>query len=140
MFTIVPHTADMGLSVTASSKEELFVDAVFGLRSLLLSKISLQNSESIKIQLEAISLEDLLVQWLSEFNFLFETGYWVLGKIDDLTIKVSKGLFQLNANVSGGLLEPAGSEIELEIKAVTHHDLKIEQSTGLWSVKIFFDL
>ena len=140
MFTIVPHTADMGLSVTASSKEELFVDAVFGLRSLFLSKISLQNSESIKIQLEAISLEDLLVQWLSEFNFLFETGYWVLGKIDDLTIKVSKGLFQLNANVSGGLLEPAGSEIELEIKAVTHHDLKIEQSTGLWSVKIFFDL
>ena len=140
MFTIVPHTADMGLSVTASSKEELFVDAVFGLRSLLLSKISLMNSESKKIQLEAISLEDLLVQWLSEFNFLFETGSWMFDNIDDLTIHVSKGLFQLNANVSGGLLEPAGSEIELEIKAVTHHTLKIEQSTGLWSVKIFFDL
>ena len=140
MFKIIPHTADIGLSVTAASREELFADAVFGLRSLLLSKISLKNSDLKKIQLEAITLEDLLVQWLSELNFLFETVYWILDRIDDLTISVSEGLFQLNANVSGGLLEPASSEIELEIKAVTHHDLKIVQSSGLWSVKIFFDL
>ena len=64
----------------------------------------------------------------------------MLARIDDLTISISEGLFQLNANVSGGLLEPTGSEIELEIKAVTHHDLKIEQFNDLWSVKIIFDL
>lgn len=140
MFKIIPHTADIGLSVTASSREELFADAVFGLRSLLLSKISFKNSDLKKIQLEAITLEDLLVQWLSELNFLFETKYWMLARIDDLTISVSEGLFQLNANISGGLLEFVGSEIELEVKAVTHHDLNIEQSNDVWSVKIFFDL
>ncbi len=98
MFKIIPHTADIGLSVTAASREELFADAVFGLRSLLLSKISLKNSDLKKIQLEAITLEDLLVQWLSELNFLVlrSSSYSLPGKLLVLILDLTrKEVFQV---------------------------------------------
>ena len=132
----IDHTADLGIKVFGLTLAELFENAAFGLFDNItdLEKIS-PNSES-SIEVHATDREALLVNWLSELNYLFLTRKELFKRFQ---IKKIDGKY-LTATVQGEKLDLAKHEIFTEVKAVTYHKIYVKETAQGWESQVIFDL
>lgn len=137
-FEVFEHTADVGLRVRAESFERLFVEAARGLFSLVVENPeAIQPLESVGIELEAEDFEGLFVDWLRELIFRFEVGHLLFCEFD---VQLSADRRRLQAVCRG---EPADWNRHLpdnELKAVTYHGLRVEQTERGWEAEVIFDI
>ncbi len=140
MYRIIAHTADTGLEVEAASLEELYQEAAKGWKELVLENAPTQPVDWKHIQLSASDREDLLVQWLSELNFLLTVRFWVLHEVAAIHIHPQAGGWQLQAKISGEPFDNKRHHIHFEIKAITYHQLRIRQENGRYHTRIIFDI
>lgn len=133
-YKILPHPADIKLEITASSKEDIFRGALEGMAYIIQSDISKKDSlKKERIEIHSMDINALLVDFLNEVlaksdihNSVFDNI-----KIEKLRDDCIKGIIE-GRNVK---------EFSEEIKAVTHHELNInEDKNGDWKVIILFDV
>ena len=137
MFETFDHTADVGLRVTAPDLPILFAEAAQALTAALLGpEADVADSREIRVSLEAPDLVDLMHDWLSELHFYFETEQFVCAKAEVAVSEDGK----LTAAAHGETLDPARHEIDMEVKAVTYHGLKVERSGEGWLCEVILDL
>jgi SHS2 domain-containing protein len=131
-FEEIQHTADWAIRVCASSPEALFECCASGMYSLLKIKKSNNRTEiHKKIHLTGVDLESLLVSFLFELLFFYETEKAVFSKMQ---LRIQNN--ELDGELSGFLIE----SIQEEIKAVTYHQMKIKQIPQGLSVTVVFDV
>jgi SHS2 domain-containing protein len=138
MYEIIDHTADIGIRVEGATLEELFLAAAEALFDLMIrQKRSFIPSIEVPVAIDAPSVDQLFVRWLSELLFLFETRRLVLTKfwidaIDERHVEgVAKGL----------KFEDTRHEQKLAIKAVTYHKLSVAKGPdGRWRAEVIFDI
>ena len=130
------HTGDIGIRVFGENIENIFENAAFALFDLITDLNTVRTTDSVKISVSADDREELLVNWLSELNFLFLTEYKIFR---EFTIHELSDT-QLTASAYGQKIDPNQHVIDLEIKAVTFHQLKIEQHANGWIGQIIFDI
>ena len=136
MYEHFEHTADLGLRIRAATLEELFAEAGLALTAALAGRLdSVRPAEPRSINLEAADPVDLLHDWLSELLYLFETERLLFSRFD-----VSLPPGRLTATAWGETTDPARHEIELEIKAITYHGLKLESAPDGWLAEVIVDL
>jgi SHS2 domain-containing protein len=82
----------------------------------------------------------LLVRWLSELNFQLMVKNFLISKIETLKIKTKNGHYYLFAQIHGDNSQAYLPYINNEIKAVTYHKLKIEESQGEFITQVIFDI
>lgn len=132
-FEIVEHTADWAIRVTAPDMRSLFSIAATGMSSLLTGDLAAVPLDVRReVELQGHDVESLLVEWLGELAYWAEMELLVMREflIHDLTDTA------VRATARGGVV----ADMEKHIKAVTYHDLQIEQTdTGL-QVTIVFDV
>lgn len=133
----IEHTGDIGIRVFGKTRKQLFEHAAFALFDLMTTVRLVKPIVEQSIEIHAADQEELLVNWLSELNFIFQTDYQLFCKfkISDLTDTF------LRAIVSGEPVDSTRHEISNEIKAITFHKLKIDKSAeGTWIAQIIFDI
>ncbi len=130
------HTGDIRIKVFGNSLKELFENAAYALFDTITdaSKIDSQLAETVEIS--GIDKEELLVNWLSELNYLFLTESKIFNKFE---IDHFRDI-ELSATVIGEKFNSHKHSLNTEIKAVTFHDLQIEQIGDQWETKIVFDI
>jgi SHS2 domain-containing protein len=132
---LLEHTADIRMEVHGSSLGELFLNAARGFTNLLAPESGGLPDTDLEFSLKADSTEDLLVDWLRELLFHHETqGFLFISaeieEISNTTLKV-----KLAGRTRGPEEEP-----EIEIKAVTYHQLSIQKNDAGYAVTIVFDI
>jgi SHS2 domain-containing protein len=132
----IEHTADLGLKAYGASVEELFVHAAEGFFDALISLKHVEEKEERVIEVEAEALDDLIVTWLSELLYLFDTEKLVFKRFKVNRLKDN----QLEAIAWGEVLDPARHEIKTGIKAVTYHQLYVKEKEGGWETQVIFDI
>jgi SHS2 domain-containing protein len=130
-FREIEHTADWALEVWAPDLEELFIQAALGM--IWLTQTTLQEAprQERLVELEAGDIESLLVAFLSELLYL--------GEIDGLAFErfeITISTNRLRAILHGAPL----AQQKKEIKAVTYHNLAVQQSREGYRVTIVFDV
>jgi SHS2 domain-containing protein/predicted Zn-ribbon and HTH transcriptional regulator len=130
------HTADAGIIVRADDLASLFSRAAWGMFSLLTDVARVEPRNSEVVRLEGGDREGLLVQWLSELNFRHVTRRELYSRFD--VREVNERL--VDAQVWGEPIDATRHTVYTEIKAVTFHGLRVEQSTEGWRAQIIFDL
>ncbi len=140
MYRILSHTADIGLELESESLEALFVEAATGWQALVLEDSPVEKRECRQLKLNSSNLEDLLVQWLGELNYLLLTEGWAFAAVDSLQLKEKQGRWFLRATVLGEPLDPERHYIYFEIKGVTYHQLHIVRKNGRYHTRIVFDI
>lgn len=134
-FEEIEHTADVALRVRGKDLAELFVNAARGMWTLIVPEIdTLELSVTRGIELEAMDLEVLLVDWLSELLYLHETEHEVYGQFVVHDIAPT----HLRAEAKGGPVD--GHALHKHIKAVTFHDLSVEETSEGWTATVVFDV
>ena len=140
MFTIISHTADVGIDVSGESLEELFIESAYGWKQCVIEDSPTKPVEQKRIHLSADSLEDLMVQWLNELNFLLTVRHWILHRTEKAEIHSEDSGWKLDFLITG---EPANygiHEISMEIKSVTYHQLQVKRINGLYKTRVIFDI
>jgi SHS2 domain-containing protein len=132
----IEHTADLGFKAYGASVEELFVHAAEGFFDALISLKHVEEKEERVIEVEAEALDDLMVTWLAELLYLFDTEKLVFKRFEVNRLKDN----QLEAMAWGEVLNPARHEIKTGIKAVTYHQLYVKEREGGWETQVIFDI
>jgi SHS2 domain-containing protein len=135
-YKTIDHTGDVGIKVYGKSLPELFQNAAHGLFDIILKKPKIQGLHAEKISVTANDVEQLLVTWLSEFLYLFDTKRLVFGKIAIDKFEETA----VEATAEGEIFDPKKHVIQTEIKAVTYHGLKIGKKGSLYTTLVIFDI
>ena len=130
------HAGDIRIKVFGSSIEELFKNAGFALYDLITDADKINTEFAETVEVSGIDREELIVNWLSELNYLFLTEAKIFNKFEIERITAT----ELNATVLGEKFNPHRHPLKNEIKAVTFHDLLIKQVRKRWETKIVFDI
>jgi SHS2 domain-containing protein len=141
-FEILDITGDAGIRAFGADLQALFTNAAAGLYHLITGNSTVREIRSIELTVEGSSLESLLVSWLNELIFQFDT-YGLLGKTIDIREFPAPGAqegFRLRAIVQGEDFDKARHGRGLLIKAATYHRLKIEKTEGGYTAEIIVDI
>lgn len=138
-YKFIEHTADIAVELTASTIEELFLCAVDAWNKAMLDAEILYDDEKIKLDFEAESLEELLVNFLSEINYLFLTKKWFCTSVEDVKL-IHTDKYKLTARLAGLIVDNSKIDFKEEIKAITYHQLEIKKINGKYTTRIVFDI
>jgi SHS2 domain-containing protein len=134
-YEVLSHTADTGIVAYGESPEEAFANAAFAMFDLVFDLSRVPAAEECRVEVEGETPGELLVAWLSVL--LAEA------EIRGLAFS-SFRVEMLSAERLGGTAAGAPSAgLELRgppVKAVTYHDLAVEQVPGGWRARVIFDV
>ena len=135
MYELFEHTADLGLRVEAADLDHLFADAGRGLFSMIVENLDeVRVEQAVSFQLEGRGVY-LLVDWLGELLFTFDTRQLVLSEFD-----VRVGRDRLRATARGEPLDPKRHRLHHEVKAITYHGLTLQRAEGGWRAEVIVDI
>jgi SHS2 domain-containing protein len=136
-YEVFEHTADVGIHAFGRSLPELFIHAAQGMQNLLVpfEQVNLVTHRTITV--EGHNSLSLLIAWLNELIFLFDTEYLLFREftIDSLSET------HLTGHASGETYNREHHELSSAIKAVTWHEAAITlEEDGTYRARIIFDL
>jgi SHS2 domain-containing protein len=136
MYETFDHTADVGLRVRSADLKGLFEDAARALFSVLVANPdTIRSVEEISFTLAGDRRDDLLFDWLAELLFVFDTRRMVFSRFD-----VDLHDSGLSATVGGEPVDRDRHELDVEVKAITYHGLKVERDGDGWLAEVIVDL
>lgn len=140
-YEILEHTADLKIKVFGRTKEELFLNALLGMRDCLKAETKKPEEKTIRqIEIKSNDLPSLLVDFLSEALYHVQVNKETYNDIKFINFadpSADSGQAELEAELIGQKVESFGEDI----KAVTYHGLDIRQKEdGTWEAIILFDV
>ena len=134
-FEILNHTADVGIIAYGADLPQAFANAARGLFSLMVELDEVEERLQREIKLTASDPDDLLVEWLNELVYQFDTEGIIFKRFDVLELNNS----HLKARGYGEKADSAKHKLKIGVKAATYHMLKIEKNGG-YRVQVIFDI
>lgn len=135
-FELLDHTSEVGVLARGRDLRELFANAALALYSIMTPLEAIEVRGTRAVAAEAGDRESLLVAWLSELVFLFDTEGW-LGKRASVQ-EVSDTAME--AAVEGEPADPSRHQLRLGVKAVTYHQLRVELTGAGWEAQYVVDV
>jgi SHS2 domain-containing protein len=139
MRSFFDHTGDVGAHITAGTLAELFREAALAFTETLTDPTVPSGGVARRITLTAPTLDDLMVEWLSEILYLFEVQNLL---IEDAVVEIQQGDagWTLAADIVADEFDAARHAIKVLIKGITYHRLNVEQRGSEWHTDIVFDI
>jgi SHS2 domain-containing protein len=121
-FGYFEHTADVGIVARGATLAEAFTQAGFALANLLVANDTVRPLVWRDVALDGEDLEDLLVAWLNELIFLFDSEGFLPTRFDFSRI----GPKGLEARLWGEPFDPQRHSLRTGVKAATYHQVAVE--------------
>jgi SHS2 domain-containing protein len=134
-FEFIDHTADIGLIAYGNSIEEVFVNAAYGMFSLIADLEKVAEVISHQVVAEAPDQEELLVTWLNELLYLFDAEGLIFSRFDIADLRQQ----YLRAMAHGEKVDPSRHNLKTQVKAATYHQLKLEKRNN-FKARIILDI
>jgi SHS2 domain-containing protein len=135
-FEVLEHPADIGFRAFAPTLPELYAQAALAMLSIAGDPSAAEPRNEYPIAVESGDRESLMVDWLNEVL------YWFDGRLIAFRdFRVEQ--WQDNRIEAVGLGEPRHPErhrAHLIVKAVTYHQLKVEQRDRRWIAEVYVDI
>ncbi len=136
MYETFEHTADLGLRVRAPDLDTLFAEAARALFSVLVENPdAVADTLTVEFEIVGDDRELLLFDWLKELLYRFDAERLLFHRFE-----VHVRPDGLLATVRGELLDRSRHELGHEVKAITYHGLRVEQSAEGWLAEVIVDI
>jgi SHS2 domain-containing protein len=136
MYEFFEHTADLGLRVRAADLDTLFADAARALFAALLEDpAAVQPLQRVDVQLTGTDRDYLLFDWLKALLYRCDAEHLVFGRFE---VHVSAD--GLTGTAWGEPLDPDRHALAHEVKAITYHGLRVEQTDDGWLAEVIVDI
>jgi SHS2 domain-containing protein len=128
------HTAEVGVLAQGETLAEAYSQAALGMFSFMVELDQVQERESRDVEVTAPDREALLVAWLNELLFLFDTQGLLFRRFDVQEIRED----YLKARCYGEAMDPERHRVN-GIKSATYHMLEVRKNR-VWHVRVVLDI
>src|SRR4051794_12693406 len=129
------HTADLGLRIRAATLDELFAEAAEAMFAVIVEDLqTVAPAQRLDVTLPPDDVEYLLFDWLKALLYHFDAEHLLLSRFE-----VHVGADGLKATAWGEPLDRARHELCHEVKAITYHALRVEQTPDGWLAEVIVD-
>jgi SHS2 domain-containing protein len=132
------HTADLGLRIRGIDLPDVFETSATALFDVIVAnRDAVQVTVTEPVSLQAESTEELLVGWLNELIFRFETQHRLYARFDVILNDEGRAL---QGTLGGEPLDRDRHLLDHEVKAATRHGLSLRHENGGWVAEIILDI
>lgn len=131
-FEEVEHTADWAYRVWGENKVELFIEAAIALYTLADVQLASNAPVTKEFELRGIDCESLLVAWLNELLYFYESENIGFNQFEILHLDRQT----LKARVTGASIQSWNKFV----KAVTYHNLSIDSTENGLEATLVLDV
>ena len=135
-FTLLEHTADIGISAYGDKLEEALAWLAVGMFSLIVEPSTVVAARTKVISVVSSDRDALVVDWLNELVYQYETTGFLM---KDFQVSLNQEGTRLEALCGGETLDPGRHHILTVIKAATYHALSVTHNQQ-WQVRVFLDI
>ena len=135
-YTLLDHTADVGVKISADHPHELFATAAFAMFDIVTDIGRVEGRQRQKVCIQGADWPDLMVNWLRELLFLWSARQMLFKTCEMRTLSEHA----LDAEIWFDTYDPVRHIIKEELKAVTYHQIQVRQDTQGWQARIIFDV
>jgi SHS2 domain-containing protein len=136
MYEFFEHTADLGLRVRAADLDTLFAEAAQAMFAAIVEDLqTVQPLQPVEVRIAGADREYLLFDWLKALLYRFDAEHLLFSRF---TVHV--GADGLKGTAWGEPLDRARHELAHEVKAVTYHGLRVEQTADGWLAEVIVDI
>jgi len=132
----IEHTGDIGIKVYGATLPDIFINAAAAMFEVMLEAKKSEVTLADEIEVTGDNHEELLVNWLSELNYIFSTENKVFNKFEISRITNT----ELAGVAMGEKFSPYNHKMKTEIKAVTYHEIYLKQIKDRWEAQVIFDI
>jgi SHS2 domain-containing protein len=134
-FEILDHTADIGIIAYGADLRQAFANAARALFSLITELDDVEEVFYRDIELDASDEESLLVGWLNELVYRFDTEGALFKRFDIIQLEET----HLKAKGYGEKADSSKHRLKTGVKGATYHMLKVDKTDG-FRVQVLFDI
>jgi SHS2 domain-containing protein len=135
-FEVLEHPADIGFRVCAPTLPALYGQAALAMLSIAGDPTAAEPRHEYPIAVESADRESLMVDWLNEILYYFDGR---LIAFRDFRVESWRDA-RIEAVGLGEPRDPVRHRAHLIVKAVTYHQLRIEERDGQWIAEVFVDI
>ncbi|MFW6133572.1 MAG: archease [Planctomycetota bacterium] len=130
------HTADVGLDARGQTLGEMFEALAEGLADVYCPRRQVRADETRRIEVRAEDVEALAVDFLADVLALLEVERFCVAGCRVETAERT----HVAAELTGEPYHAARHEIDIEVKAVTYHELEIARQPDGWHGRVILDI
>lgn len=138
-YRTLEHTGDLAVEATASSLAELFGECLRALTDCLTRLDRVRHGESRELAIVAPELDQLLVDFLNEVIYRYETEGLVFSDAQLAVSEIDQG-WSLSGSLGGEAFDLSRHGLKTLIKAATYHQLSVRSRPEGWIARIVFDI
>jgi SHS2 domain-containing protein len=138
-YRFLNHTADVAFEAEAASRDGLFAEALAAFTDTITPLERVEERETRRFELRSSGLDLLLVDWLTEALYAYETE-GLLFRSAEVWIHDETGGFRLEAEARGEPQDPERHPTRVLVKAVTYHALEVAETADGWRARVVFDI
>ena len=136
MYETFDHTADLGLRIRAPDLNTLFQEAAAALfETIVDNPDAVRPIEKLEVTLPGEERAYLLFDWLRELLYRFDAEHRLFSKFE---VNVTDE--GLAGTAWGEAYDPDRHVLGHEVKAITYHELKVEQTADGWLAEVIVDI
>jgi SHS2 domain-containing protein len=135
-YKILEHPADMGIEAYGKNLKEAFEQSAIALLSIILDTSNIEAAKIKLVEIHASDYEQLLVNWLTEILYLYDGDHYVAEKFEINTLTKE----YLNATIGGEKFNNAKHPTKMDVKAITYHQILIQENEEGGLVRVFIDI
>lgn len=133
-------TADIAFVAWGTTVEEMFVAAADAMMNVMVSDLgTIEGLEKCSIHVESDAMDMLLFELLQELIFLKDARMLLL-RIPQVHISRDECRLKLRAEAYGELLNPQKHDLVVDVKAVTLHRYRVEETPEGWEATVILDI
>jgi len=133
-------TADAAFRAWGETVEECFVAAAEATMNVMVGDLeTISQDQSREIHVESDAIEMLLFELLQELIF-YKDAERLLLRVSDLWINQNGDQFFLSAQARGEELNMEKHELVVDVKAVTLHRYRVEETPQGWEAMVILDI
>jgi SHS2 domain-containing protein len=133
------QAGDVGVTLTGPTPDLLFRAAAEAFSDTITAIDTVEPKRPQEVALAAPELDRLLVDFLSELLYRFDTRAW-LTREAELVVRPADGGWGLEGTLRGERFNESRHCVKAVIKAVTYRSLEVHQHDDLWRATVVFDV
>ena len=132
--------ADAAFEAWGATLEELFVAAADATTNTMAENLEgIEDRQRRPIRIEDASADLLLFRFLGELIYL-KDAEGLLMRVPAVLIRRLDGILILEAEARGEPIDPLRHRLQADVKAVTLHRLRVEQTAHGWEASVVLDI
>lgn len=135
-YRITKHQNELAVRITGNSQAELFVNSGFALFEVIADADKIEVKERLPLEVEGADRDELIVNWLRELLYLYQSGGYLLKEFKITEVKDSL----VKAEVCGEKIDPDRHEIKQEVATVAEHKSRMQKTGNQWVAQVIFEL